>query len=188
MLRYSSRVRVRTRRRRHGPSGAPPAPSSVPPTLPRPCPAQRTTPYDPYDQPRRPWSPCSTTTTQPGSCVPLGLRPGAPLNDFCDPATPFKPPRTVFFPDTLILLLFFPDESHPSSRKSASMAARFGASKSACVSGLPRLRRRARDPATQGPRRSTREGRVGYHDGPAAGRGCVMSHFFFFFAEGMAPV
>ena len=34
------------------------------------------------------------------------FRPGALLDDFCDPATPFKPPRTVFSPGTLILLLF----------------------------------------------------------------------------------
>ena len=69
----------------------------------------------------------------------FSARGPALLDDFCDPATPFKPPRTVFSPGTLILLLFFPDESHPPSRKSASTTARFGASKSACVSGSPRL-------------------------------------------------
>ena len=61
------------------------------------------------------------------------------LDDFCDPATPFKPPPTVFPPGTLILPLFFPDETHPSSRNSASMSSRFCPPKSACVTGLPRL-------------------------------------------------
>ena len=69
------------------------------------------------------------------------FRPGArPFwTTFATPRRPSSPPRTVFSPGTLILLLFFPDESHPPSRKSASTTARFGASKSACVSGSPRL-------------------------------------------------
>ena len=106
MLRCSSRVRVRTRRRRHRPSGAPPAPSSGPPTLPRPCPTQRTTPHDPYDQLRRPWPPCSTTTAQPGSCVQLGLSAGCPFGRLLRPRDALQASPYRFPPGTLILLLF----------------------------------------------------------------------------------